>query len=254
MSPKSAGQAVKAGYKNIKVMLEGEPAWQKAGYPTYANYGWVCRGNIVLVDLRSAKADAESRIPRSVNMPFKDFMADDLWEDIPTKAPVVLYSDKDKDTLAAMKKLREEGYRKVSLVEGGFRGWKRVGGTLKKGPVNTEVTWVRILGEGEVSVAEFEAALKNPSKAIVLDVRTRDEVAEGKFKTSQHIPLDELCKEMDNFICRIKNVDKGQKIFIHCTTGARAEMAYKELKKRDYNAYFLMAEVECDGNDCSITE
>ncbi len=252
MSPKSAGQAVKAGYKNIKVMLAGEPAWVKAGNPTYANYGWVCRGNNVLIDLRSAKKNAAARIPRSVSMPFAVF--EDTFEDIPLKAPVVLYSDNTEESIAALKMLKEEGYKKVALVEGGFRGWKRVGGTLKKGPVETEVRWARILEEGEVSVAEFQAALDDPSLAVILDVRTANEVAEGKFASSQHIPLDELCKEMDNFICRLKDVDRGQKIYIHCTTGARAEMAYKELKKRDYNAYFLVAEVECEGSDCEIID
>ena len=254
MSPKSAGQAVKAGYKNIRVYLAGEPGWKKAGHHTYANYGWVCRGNNVLVDLRSAEKNATARIPRSVSMPFQQFMEEDLWEEIPIKAPVVLYSDNEEETLEAWATLMEEGYKKVALVEGGFRGWKRVGGTLKKGPVVTEVHWTRILGEGEVSAEEFKAALADPSKAVILDVRTRDEVAQGKFASSQHIPLDELCKEMDNFICRIKDVDRGQKIFIHCTTGARAEMAYKELKKRDYNAFFLVAEIECDADGCEIIE
>lgn len=252
MSPKSAGQAVKAGYKNVRVMLAGEPAWIKAGYPTYANYGWVCRGNIVLVDLRSAKKDAAARIPRSVSIPFAEF--EDNYDEIPLKAPVVLYSDNEEESIAARKILLENGYKKVSLVEGGFLGWKRLGGTLEKGPVVTDIRWKRILAEGEVSVAEFKKALANPKEAIILDVRTRDEVAEGKFPNSQHIPLDELCKEMDQFICKIKDIEKAQKIYIHCTTGARAEMAYKELKKRDYNVFFLVAEVECEGNDCTIEE
>ncbi|MBU0961918.1 MAG: rhodanese-like domain-containing protein [Proteobacteria bacterium] len=252
MSTKSAGQAVKAGYKNIRVMLAGEPAWVKAGYPTYANYGWVCRGNIVLIDLRSAEKDAAARIPRSVSMPFADFA--DNYDEIPIKAPVVLYSDKDEETTAAMKILHDNGYKKVSLVEGNFLGWKRVGGSLEKGPVVTDVRWKRILAEGEVSVAEFERALADPKVATILDVRTKAEVASGKFPSSQHIPLDELCKDMDQFVCKIRDLQKDEKIYIHCTTGARAEMAYKELKKRDFNAFYLVAEVDCKGNDCSIEE
>ncbi len=252
MSPKSAGQAVKAGYKNIRVMLSGEPAWIKAGYPTYANYGWVCRGNIVLIDLRSAEKDAASRIPRSVSIPFAEFA--DNYDDIPIKAPVVLYSDNDKETAAAQKILLDNGYKKVSRVEGGFLGWKRLGGNLTKGPVVTDVRWKRILAEGEVSVAEFEKALADPKEATILDVRTRAEVAEGKFPNSQHIPLDELCKDMDQFVCKIQDLQKDEKIYIHCTTGARAEMAYNELKKRDFNAFFLVAEVECEGDDCTIEE
>jgi len=252
MSPKSAGQAVKAGFKNIKVMLAGEPAWIKAGFPTYANYGFVCRVNNVIIYLRSADKNAASRVPRSVNMPFAEF--EDNYDDIPVKAPIVLYSDNDKETIAALRILQADGYKKISLIEGGFHGWKRVGGRLTKGPVVTEVHWQRILAEGEVSVADFQKALDDPTQAIILDVRTDDEVAEGKFASSKHVPLDQLCKEMDQFICNIGELEKGQKIYIHCTTGARAEMAYKELKKRDFNAYFLVAEVECDEDGCEIED
>ena len=252
MSTKSAGQAVKAGYKNIRVMLAGEPAWIKAGYRTYANYGFVCRGNTVIIDLRSTEKNAAGRVPRSVSMPFASF--EDTYDEIPVKAPVVLYSDKEEETVAALRILQADGYKKISLIEGGYQGWKRVGGTIKSGPVVTEVIWQRILAEGEVSLAAFEKAMEDPNEAIILDVRTREEIKEGKLSMSQHIPLDELCKEMDQFICKIENLQKGQKLYIHCTTGARAEMAYKELKKRGYNAFYLVAEVECEGNDCEIME
>jgi len=252
MSPKSAGQAVKAGYKNVQIFMGGDAAWIKDGNPVYANYGWVCRGNNVLIDLRSAEADAADRIPRSVSMPFATFK--DTLGTIPKKAPVVVYGDDKEQELAALKMLKENGYKKVALVEGGFQGWKRVGGSLVKGPIETKPLWTRSLGEGEVTKADLEAALADPKQAVILDVRTRDEVAKGKFPQAQHVPLDELCKEMDNFICKIKDVNRGQKIYIHCTTGARAEMAYKELKKRDYNAFFLVGEVECEGDKCTITE
>ncbi len=255
MSPKSAGQAVTAGYKNVKVMLAGEPGWIKAGYPTYANYGFVCRGNNVIVDLRSAEKDKAARIPRSVSMPFADF--DFSYDAIPIKAPVVLYSDNDQESIAALKMLKKEGYKSVSLVEGGFHGWKRVGGTLIKGDVVTDVSWKRILNEGEITLKEFKKAMAEPDYAIILDVRTRDEIKEGKLPTSQHIPLDELCKDMDRFSTKIvgaKVGKDGKKIFVHCTTGARAEMAYKELKKRDFNAYYLVAEVNCEGSNCTIED
>ncbi len=252
MSPKSAGQAVRAGYKNVHVMLAGEPAWAKAEYPTYAGYGFVCQGNIVLIDLRSRSKDAASRIPRSVSIPFATFA--DRIDDIPINAPVVLYSDNDQETIRAMKMLREAGFKKVSLVEGGYQGWKKLGGKLTRGPVVTDIEWQRKLGEGEVSLAEFNRALKDPTRAIILDVRTNEEVNEGKLKQSRHIPLDELCSRMDDFFATIEGMSRQQKVYVHCTTGARAEMAYKELKKNGYNAYYLVADVECDGDGCEIEE
>ncbi len=255
MSPRSAGQAVTAGYNNIRVMLAGEPAWVKAGNPTYANYGFVCRGNNVIIDLRSAEKAKTERVARSYNMPFATF--EDTYDNIPIKAPVVLYSDNDEETIAALKILQEDGYKKISLIEGGFLGWKRIAGGMDKGPISDEITWKRILAEGEVSLADFNKAIDDPNFAIILDVRTSEEIKEGKLPMSQHIPLDELCKDMDQFSTKITGAKvgvDGKKVFIHCTTGARAEMAYKELKKRDFNAFFLIAEVECDGDECDIEE
>lgn len=233
-------------------MLAGEPAWVKAGNPAYAGYGFICQGNNVLIDLRSAEKDAASRIPRSVSIPFATFK--DRIDDIPAKAPVVLYSDNNEETMAALKMLYDEGFKKVSLVEGGYQGWKKLGGKLIKGPVVTDIHWKRQLAEGEISLAEFNKALADPTRAIILDVRTNDEVADGKLKQSRHIPLDELCSRMDEFFATIDNMSKDQKVYVHCTTGARAEMAYKELKKNGYDAYYLVAEVECDGDDCDIEE
>ncbi len=249
----SAGQAVKAGFKNVRVYLDGEPAWRKAGNSTFAGYGFICRGNNVIIDLRSAEKAAKARIPRSVSMPFANF--EDTVDEIPPKAPIVLYSDNDEESLAAMEILREEGFKKFSLVEGGYHGWKRLGGKLIKGPVVTDVEWERKLAPGEVTIDDFHSAIEDPSKAVILDVRTNSEVKVGRLETSQHIPLDQLCSRMDEFFATIDGMSKEQNIYVHCTTGARAEMAYKELQKNGYtNAKFLMAEVSCEKNDCDIEE
>jgi len=252
MSPKSAGQAVKLGYRNVRVMLDGEPGWVKAGYPLYAGYGHVCNGNIVLIDLRSPEKDAASRIPRSVSIPFATL--EERMEDVPLKAPVVLYSDDPREALAAYRMFRDEGYKKVSLVEGGYQGWKKLGGKLVSGPVVTEINWKRKLKKGEVSLAEFNRALEDPTRAVILDVRTHEEVGEGKLRSSIHIPLDELISTMDEF-CKRHGIKPGErKVYIHCTTGARAEMAYKEMKKKGYDVSYLVAEVECEDGECEIEQ
>ncbi len=231
MSSKSADQAVRAGYKNVKILLAGIRGWIKAGHPVYASYDEISSGNLVLIDLRSTEKDEKARIPRSISMPAATFA--DTFDLIPIKAPVIVYSDNDAESLAAMNELRENGYKQVALIEGNFEGWIRIGGILKKGPVETQPQWTRIPGEGEVSRADFEAALKDPRKALILDVRGPDEIAKGKFPQSQHVPLNVLCKDKKDPLCYIKDVNPDQIIYIHCSTGTRAEMAYKELKKGD---------------------
>lgn len=244
MSTKSAGLAKKSGYKNVRVMLAGEPAWIKAGYPSYASTGFVSKGNIVLIDLRSAEKSAVVRIPRSVSIPFATL--DDRIDDIPMKAPVVLYSDNTDESMKAAKKLRKEGFKKVSLVYGDLKRWLKADSNPESGPVVTEITWTRKLGKGEVTVADFEKAASGAdSKAVILDVRTSDETNSGKYKNSIPIPLDELAQ-------RTGELPMDKKIYIHCSTGARAEMASSELRKKGFKSFFLVADVECEGSECEI--
>jgi len=244
LSTKAAGIAQKMGYKNIRIMLAGEPGWVKAGYPTYASRAFVAKGNIVLIDLRDLKDSQAGRIDRSVSIPLSDLK--ERIEDIPAKAPVVLYSDNEDDMLKGMKKLRES--RKVSLISGGIEGWKNSGGTLINGPVNTEIKWKRKLDPGEVSVADFlKAASGKENGVVILDVRSDDEARKGKVKTATHIALDELS-------AKINELPKDKKIYVYCNTGARAEMAHNELKKNGFNSFFLIATVDCEGIDCDIEE
>ena len=246
MSTKVAGLAVKDGYKNVRVYLDGQPAWIKAHSMVYASKGTIEKGNIVLVDLRSVKKSEEGRIARSVTIPYDTF--DDGMDDIPLKAPVVLYSDSDEDAVAAVADLRDEGYKKVALVAGNYDGWVKAGGKIVKGPVVTEITWVRKLGKGEVSVDDFLKVIDGEDKtAIILDVRTADEVAAGSYKKAISIPLDQIGT-------RLADIPKDKKVYVHCTTGARAEMAAQELKKNGYKAFFLVADVECEGDTCEIDD
>lgn len=246
MSPKSAGLAKKAGHTNVKVFLAGEPAWVKAGNPTYASPAFVSKGNIVLIDLRSTEKSSVARIARSVSIPYASL--DDRIDDIPKKAPVVLYSDDAAEAVNGLKTLREEGFKNVSLVSGSLDSWLQAADKTESGPVVTEIKWQRKLGEGEVAAAEFaKAAGGSAPGVVILDVRTKDEAAAGKYPTAINIPLDEIAK-------RSGELPKDKKIYIHCSTGARAEMAYKELKNSGFAASYLFGNVECEGAECEITD
>ena len=61
------------------------------------------------------------------------------------------------------------------------------------------------------------------------------------------IPLDELG-------ARMSELPKDKNIYAHCTTGARADMAAKELNKNGFKASFLVANVDCKGNDCKVED
>ena len=246
MSTKVAGLAKKDGYKNIKVYLHGQPAWVKAGNLVYASKGTIAKGNIVLVDLRSTRKSEAGRIARAVTIPYDTL--DDRLDDIPKKAPVVLYSDSNEEVADAVEDLRDEGYKKVALVSGNYAGWVKAGGKTVKGPVVTDINWKRKLGKGEVGKADFmKAANGTDASAVILDVRTADEAGSGGSKNAIAVPLDQVGS-------RLAEIPKDKKIYAHCTTGARADMAAQELNNNGYKAFFLVANVECKGNDCDIED
>ncbi len=246
MSTANAGLAKKLGYNNVRVFLAGEPAWSKEGYPLFASNTFVENGNIVLLDLRKDGSPVKGRIPRAVVVPYEEL--DDRVDDIPHNAPVVLYSNSVEDVMDAYEDLKDEGFRKVSLVKGNYEGWVAAGGAIEEGPIfSNEIRWVRKLGKGEVSVAEFKQAVSGKlPNTYVIDARTVEEIAEfGKFENTVNIPLDEVPK-------RISSIPRDKRIFIHCSTGARADLAYQELKKHGYDVKFLLLDITDPACDCEI--
>jgi rhodanese-related sulfurtransferase len=244
MSTASAGLAKKLGYSNIRVYLDGEPAWSKANLPTYSTANFIKTGNVVLVDVRPSEKAVTGRIKGAFSVPFEDL--EDKLGDVPRNAPIVLYGDKE--AIEALAAVRAEEFSFVSLVEGGYDGWVKAGGEIEKGPIfNTEIKWVRRLGKGEVSVADFRKAASGEDKnAVIVDARTKEEVAElGIFKNTINMPLDEIP-------ARMNELPKDKKIYVHCSTGARADMAYSELVKHGFNVKFLLLNIKDAECDCEI--
>ena len=246
MSPESAGLAKELGYTNISVFLAGEPAWSDEGYPVYASNEFVEKGNIVLLDLRQGDAPVKGRIPRSIPITYEQL--EERIDDIPRNAPVILYSDNSEDVLDAYEDLKDEGFNTVAMVIGNYQGWVASGGKVEQGPIYTnEITWVRQLGKGEVSVDEFrKAVLGELPDTYVIDARTPEEIKElGIFPNTVNIPLDEIPKRMNE-------IPKDKRVFVHCSTGARADLAYRELIDNGYDVKFLLLNISDPECDCPI--
>lgn len=242
MSTKSAGLAAKLGYTNIKVMLKGVPGWKKTGRAVVASDNFVKTGNIVLIDTRSEAEYTSAHIPRAHNLTVADFE-----DELPSSkgAPIVIYGDGAEAAYKAAKKL---GYKKSALYPAGMTGWTAAGNPVTSGATPEEITWKRKLGKGEVGAADFmKAADGDGSTTIILDVRTSDEAGDGMFNNAVSIPLDEL-------EAKSSTLPKDKTILVHCTTGARAEMASQELKKQGFKVKFLIGNVECEDGECEIDE
>lgn len=246
MSTKNAGLAKKLGHRNIRVYLDGEPAWAKAGYPTYATSEFIMKGNVVVIDLRASAKAAAGRIPRAVSLPYAKL--DDRLDDIPRNAPVILYSDNTDELKTAVAEMRKDGFNSVSAVEGDYQGWVAAGGQIESGAIlSNEIRWQRKLGKGEVSVVDFKKATEGKeANVMIIDARTKEEVTElGIFKNTVNIPLDEIPGRMNE-------LPKDKKIYIYCSTGARADMAYAQLVKNGYNVKFLLLNISDAECDCEI--
>lgn len=241
MSTTSAGLAKKLGYTNIKVMLKGVPGWKKAKNKVVASDAHIEKGNIILVDVRPEAEAAKGFIDRAVNIPFDEL--EDAKDDFPLKAPVVVYGDEAEKAYSMIAKW---GLKTVALIDGGLDGYVSRGHALKSGEPAIDIDWERKLGKGEVTLEEFMAVTKGKvADKMILDVRTTDETAKGKFANSIAIPLDELES-------RISELSMDKEYLIHCSTGARAEMAYATTQKAGLKARFLIADVECSADgECS---
>ncbi|MBI5570974.1 MAG: hypothetical protein HY914_13605 [Desulfomonile tiedjei] len=184
----------------------------------------------------------QGHIPNAVSVP--EGGLDSLKAQFPKymNAAVILYNQ-DGDIASAMdavKTISGWGYKDVSILIGGFQGWEKAGKQIAKGPAASKVTYVRKLMPGEIEIEAFKGALGKPSAdLVVLDVRMKSEAAEGVLPNAVNIPLDELEQ-------RIAELPKDKTLVVHCSTGARAEMAYNVLKKLGFKPKYVKAKVEFD--------
>jgi rhodanese-related sulfurtransferase len=245
MSTMASAIAAQAGYTNIKVMLAGVAGWTNAGFPTFAVDTFVINGDLVLIDLRPAHKDTVNKIPGSVSIPFATLK--DSVDDISKKAPIVVYSDNIRESHAALAEFRAAGFLRVSMVQGNFQGWKKRNNPITSGPVVTKISWKRTPGKGEVSSVAFTNAMNGKVDAVILDVRTSDEAAAGKLRRAKLIPIHELFD-------RSEELPKDKEIYVYSGTGARADMASRQLQENGYDAYFLVADVSCHDGNCTIED
>lgn len=81
-------------------------------------------------------------------------------------------------------------------------------------------------GEGDIlSPAEARAYMAATPDVLILDVRTRDEYAQGHLDGAVNIPVDSL-------EARLEELPADRPLLIHCRMGVRAERAYGIVKEK----------------------
>jgi len=187
----------------------------------------------------------QGHIPNAVAVPESGL--DSLKDQFPKymNAAVIL-CNQDGDIAAAqdaVKKISGWGYKDVSVLVGGYQAWEKAGKQIAKGPAASKVAYVRKLMPGEIDLEAFKGVLGKPAADfVILDVRMKSEAAEGALPNAVNIPLDELEQ-------RTAELPKDKTLLVHCSTGARAEMAYNVLKKLGLKSQYLKAKVDFDAEN-----
>lgn len=249
-SIKAGELAVKHGYTNVKVFSGGDPAWANADLPFHVSPKFVKDENILLLDLRSADKFAAGHIPRALNLPAADLSKykEENWPSF-KGAPIVFYSDNQDDIDKARELMFDFSLSKATVFPGGFEHWQKLGYQVETGPkpAPDKLTFVRVLKPQDVTIADFEKLLDDPT-IMILDVRTDAERATGSFKNSLHIPFEQIAT-------RYTEIPKDKTVIIHCATGIRSSIAYETLKAKGFTQLkVLNANVKFKDGAHTITE
>lgn len=249
MSPGSADKAKKLGYTNIKVYVDGMPAWLERNHGVlsmqFLKEAWIGKDiPHVLLDVRQATAAEQGFIKGAVTFPAKQAAKLVKKLDVKKNAPVMVYDQNNgKEAAAVAKILVKAGFKRVLVMTGGFDAWQAAGNEAATGKLAAKAVYVPKPRQGEIAVDEFKRLVAaQPADVMFIDVRNADEVKSGMFKGAVQISAEEL-KE------NISRIPKDKKIITNCATGVRAEMAYHALKELGYkDVRFLNANVEFEKN------
>jgi rhodanese-related sulfurtransferase len=248
LAGKAANLARRYGYANVRVFPEGVQGWQKSGAGLVATTGFVKSGDAVLIDLRSPAQVRGGHIPRAVNITLAKLSEARQQFPADKSAPIVFYGGNAQELASAVTMVREWGYPNAAAYPGGISAWTAAGNGRNLGPTETAIRYNRKRGTGEITVRDFNLALRSTSVVLILDARSPEEFAKGHYPKAVNIPVAELEQ-------RIGEIPPGKIVVVHCHTGNRAEMAYEILRQRKIPTQYLRATVEFgpDGK-ATITE
>jgi len=89
----------------------------------------------------------------------------------------------------------------------------------------------------DLSQSDWTAQLEKDNNALVLDVRTDDEVAEGMIPNALHIDIF----KGQGFIYEVEELDKSKNVYVYCKAGGRSAQACAIMNQLGFeNTYNLL--------------
>lgn len=259
------------GYKNVKIFLAGQPAWNKAGLYSEVSLEGAKKlhaKGVTFIDARPERKFKQSTIPGSVVVPDTKF--DAFVGNLPADkaAPAVTFCGgfKCEKSHIVADKMLAMGYTNVSVYAGGAPEWKAAGMPMAPGGAAPVAKKAAAAASGDFPVEEpgiiktdfFVATILDPATrpadVTIVDVRHDNEVAGGKIPGSINVDSKETAAGCDAFLAKMP---KEGKVIFHCASGGRAGETYffllDECKPADISRYyFLDAAVNCDSQPCKI--
>lgn len=89
---------------------------------------------------------------------------------------------------------------------------------------------LRFFNGGISAVDKKEVITYIKEGALVVDVRTPEEFASGKYPNAKNIPVDQIESRLKEF------GDKDRKIVVHCRSGARSSKAKSILESNGFKS------------------
>jgi len=86
----------------------------------------------------------------------------------------------------------------------------------------------------DLSPEQFKTKLDADPEAVLLDVRTAGEYAEGAIGDAKNVDFFS-----HNFKAQLENLSKEKNYYVYCRSGNRSGQAVKVLKNMGYTAYNL---------------
>lgn len=86
----------------------------------------------------------------------------------------------------------------------------------------------------ELSQDKWREELDKSDKAVILDVRTPQECAEGIIPNAVEIDL----LNPENFMSKVEKLDKDKDYFIYCRSGGRSAQACSVMEQMGFNSTY----------------
>ena len=84
-----------------------------------------------------------------------------------------------------------------------------------------------------VSATDFQALINSKTNAIILDVRTPKEVAQGIIKNAEKIDFYD-----ENFKAELDKLDKSKPVLIYCRSGRRSGIAMSTMRELGFSEVY----------------